>query len=372
MKAKKLIILSCAAALLVAVAILTSDKGGSTAKTNVQSEQLFKDLPVNDVTRIEIITATQVMRVQRGEDGWFAPDKFGYPAKFDRIKEALISLTEMKAGDERKLNDEQRLRAKMISPANKEADDAGKGSLVRVYTSGSGPAATLLIGSQRQTESATPGAGAMGTFVSPDEGKTILLTSEFMGYLQNADPSAWLNTEILSVNSFNITNITIQLPDEEPLTLYSDGQRDLTMDRIPRKHKLDADKARTVRFSLSYLRYAEVADPALDNETMGFGEPSTFTAATSEGELYTVTLGGKVEGRDDRYLRAAAEFIGTIPAAAEGEDEKAREAREKLEETRKKVESINERLRKWTYVVPASSVESMLFTRDDLIVQKDD
>lgn len=372
MKTKKLFILVCVAAALVAAAVLTSKNDRSSTKTNVQSELLFKELPVNDITRIEVIGPSQVIRVVRGQDRWFAPDKFNYPAKFDRVKEALLALTEMKAGDKRRLNEAQRARARMISPLDKEADDAGKGTLVRVYVTGDEPVAALLIGSQRTTESATPGAGAIGTFVSADEGKTVLLTSDFMGYLQNTDAAAWLNTEILSVNSFNITNITIRLPDEDPLVLYSEGQGDLTMDKIPRKRKLDENQLRSLRYSLSYLRYAEVADPSLESEAMGFDNPSTFTATTSKGEVYTVTIGGTPEGSDDRYLRAKAEFLGTVPEASEDEDEESRKAREELEETRKKVEAINERLEGWTYVVPASSVGSMLFTRDDLIVKKED
>jgi len=371
MNAKKLIILVCVAAALVIVAVLTSDKSGSQ-KEGVSNRLLFKDLPVNDITRIEIVGASSAMKLVRKDDTWVAADKYSYPAKFDRIKDVLMMLSELEAGDERNLNDKQRARVKMISPLNKDAEDSAKGTLARVYTSADKPVASLLIGGNRSTESATPGAGASGTFVSPDEGKTILLTSAFVGYLESTDPASWLNTEIMSVNSFSITNITVSPYDADPFVLSGGETGELTLDKVPWRRKLDTDKARTLRYSLSYLRFAEVADPSLSDEEMGFDKPATFKAVTTDNVIYTVTIGGKVPGRDDRYLRARAEYIGEAPSTPENSEEPMTAEAKKIEETIEKVKTLNNRLAGWTYVVLGQDVASMLFTRDDLVTKKDD
>lgn len=374
MKTKTLVILVCVAAALIAVAVKTSNNRQTARPASARSQKLFQDLPVNDISRVLITTAGRHLELLRGENGWIAREKFNYPVKFDKIKKALMTLADLEAGEQRELNKKQLANVKLISPLNADAATAAKGTLTQVFTTDEKPAASLLIGSDRLRESARGQSMPDGTFISVDDGKTALLTPAYLGDFTGTDPVAWLDTEISSIDATSITNVTITLDGEKPLVLYTEDGRTMKMDDISSKYKLDDTKARSTRYSISSLRFDDVADPALDNKAMGFEKASTFRAVTDKNEIYTVTIGTKAPNSDNRYLRFSAEFFGTIPEPTEQKEgeETLDPARQQLEEAKKRVEASNNRHGNWTYLVSSARLDSMLSKRDDLVVKKED
>ena len=374
MKKKNFVILVCLAAALLAIAVISSKRGQTRTHASSRSQLLFKDLPVNDVTSITITAPDGELKLQQADKGWIAPSKFGYPVNFDKIKEALLALAELKAGDQRNLNDAQIKKVRMLSPLEDKAPQASKGSLVRVYTSTEEPVASLLIGAEKAPTPQSPRGTPGSRYVSVDGGKTILLTGQSVSSLESTDAMSWLMNDILSVSTFNITNITIAVFGKKPLSLHTDDKGELTMDKLSRREMVDESKARSVRYTLSYLRYDDIVDPGLDDKTLGFDKPSAFTVATKQGEVYTVTLGGSPEGSENRYVRVAAQFSGaptkTPESAAENKENKDAERKE-LEEAKKRVEAVNARCKDWTYLVTPAKFNTMLYTRKDLVAKKE-
>jgi hypothetical protein len=365
MKKRNFVILVCLAAALLAIAVISSKRGQTRTHASSRSQLLFKDLPVNDVTSITITAPDGELKLQRADKGWIVPSKFGYPVDFDKIKKALLALAELKAGDQRNLNDAQINKVRMVSPLDEKAPQSSKGSLVRVYTSTEEPVASLLIGAEKAPRPQSPRGTPGSRYVSVDGGKTILLTGQSVSSLESTDTSSWLANDIVSVNTFSITNIAISVFDEKPLSLHTDDSGKLTMDKLSRRKKVDEAKAQSVRYTLSYLRYDDIADPQLDDKALGFDKPSTFTVATTQGEIYTATLGGSPEGSESRYIRVAAQFL-----AAPNKESKDAE-QEELEKAKKRVETVNARCKDWTYLVTPAKFNTMLYTRKDLVAKKE-
>jgi hypothetical protein len=182
--------------------------------------------------------------------------------------------------------------------------------------------------------------------------------------------NSWLNPQILSVNSFSITNIVIAAYDEKPVVLYGTEKDPLTMDKVSKKEMVDESKARSVRYTLSYLRFDDIADPELPEDTLGFDKPATFSAVTTKGERYVVLLGGTQKESANRYVRVSAEMLWGPPVATI--DGKDKPARKDYDDARKRVDDANRRVSGWTYALAPEKFATMLYTRKDLVKKKDD
>lgn len=371
MKRNKLIILICVAAVMVFIAVKTGNNRTANRIQDREMKEAFADLPVNDVTKLVITDAYRSIELVRSENGWRVPKAFGYPASFEKVKDALLNLSRIKGGQPRTLNPEQRANAKLIPPLTSGSAPASKGILVQAFTSGDAPSASLLIGSDRQN----PGNTQMpaGKFISLDDGNTALITPQITTRLEGTDPSAWLDNEIASVTAASITNIRISVHGEKPIELYKDKSGSLAMDDLSRKETLDESKVRSARYVLSSLRFDEVADPSLEETVMGFGKPSVFEVSTEKNAVYTLTIGGTAEGSDNRYARISAEFTGTIPPQSESPEENAdtARARKELQAAKEQVDKVNS-LRNWTYILSPPKFNAAMYTRKDLVKKKTD
>ncbi len=374
MKAKTLLILACVAAALIAVALMTSNSKRTQRSGSGKSQVMFKDLPVNDVTRILISTAENGLELLRAESGWIVASKFNYPAKFDKVKSSLMTLSDLEAGDKRDMDKKQRAKVRLFSPLNADADNAAKGTLAQVFTDNEKPVAALLMGSDRTRKAPTGQAMPDGQFVSADDGKTVLVTSAYLGDLSGTDPISWMDTELSSIDAFSITNVTINLHGEKPLVLYTEDGKIMKIDKISGKEKIEEHKTRSVRYALSSLRFDDIASPALDDKAMGFDKASTYRAVTDKDEIYTVTIGAKAPKSDNRYLRLSAEFIGVIPEAPEQKEGEVpvNVRRKQLEEAKARVDASNKRHSSWTYLASPAMYSVLLSTRENLVVRKED
>lgn len=383
MKGKTLLILVVAALVLGGLAVLTSRREAA-ATSSAMGKPVLPGLPVNDVRNIVVTDGAETATVTRVNDTWVSADKHNYPADFEKVRDALIKLSELKVGQVMKVDSDQRERLKMIAPSSAvEADTTG--TLVELRDESNLLVGSLLLGDTRMRKSTgepmSYGGGADGQYVSPDQGRTVYLVAEALDNL-SASPKQWLNTELTSVTASDVTTVTIQHPGEEPIRLVRpDSGGDLEVQGLSKKEESDASKMYGVSSALSYLRLDDVADPALTDEALGLDKPIVYTAVTQKGEIYTVALGASTEGDSGRYARLSVALSPEEPEADAGEtapdaeaDSEA-EAMKKAAEERRLLEEqtadLNARLAPWTYVIASYKADAMTHTRDALVKEKE-
>jgi hypothetical protein len=391
MKGKTLLILVVLAVVLVGLAVLTSRREASSTPA-AAGKLALPDLPVNDVRKIVLTDGASTATVARVNDVWVSADKYGYPADFEKVRAALLKLSEMKVGQVMKIDEDQRARLKMAPPAPGAAAGTA-GTLVELRGENDLIVGSLLLGATRTRKAsggpmAPQGGFPDGQYVSPDQGRTVYLVADVLDDL-SVSPKQWLNTELTSVTVSDVDSVTIQHPDEAPLALIrpEDGA-DLQVQGLSKKEETDSSKTYGVASALSYLRLDDVADPALTNEALGFDKPVVYTATTKKGEVFTVTLGASPQGDSGRYARIAVALSprepktvtagADKPAEAAGADTNAvaqAEAAKKAEDERKLLEEqtaeLNARLSPWTYIIASYKADAMAHKRDSLVKAKE-
>ncbi len=375
MKAKNLIVLLAIAVVLGGLAIWTqrSDEGPS----DLIGELVLGELPLNDIAALVITTPDSTTRLTKSADVWVSESNFNYPADFNRIKAAVLKVSELKVGQVVEAEEADKATLKMVSPV----DSPDGGTQVDLLDAAGTPLASLLVGETR-TRSGDPrnrfGDYPDGQFVSPDGGETVYLIAETLYEFNGA--SDWLDKTLVSVPGQDVKSVSIAGPDRDTLelALAADGSG-LVVPGLDKEEETNASPANSIRSALSYLRFESVVDPALSDEVLGFDAPDTFVVRTKHGAIYTVQIGANAPDSDNRYARLRVALEPVAPdepapydAGQTDEEEQAAEAEEmrKAEEhaaLAQTVADLNARLGPWTYVIASYKTDAMRSTRDKVV-----
>jgi hypothetical protein len=364
MKQKQILALVIAAVLLGGLAYLTSRKDAAKAP-NRMGEPLIAGLSVNDISTIRMIGKDGTTTLTRTPTGWTVPSKFGHPANFDKLRTAVVALDDLNIEHEIEATDKQKADMN-ISEASERVQLLDEANVVL---------GEIVLGDTREQDApqGSPYGGyPNGRFVSTDGGETVVVISDPLSAFAGVTALGWLDTEMLSVNAADVASIRIAGPDREAISCTAGDDGKLTLADLKAGAEADADKLTSLQSALSYMRFSDVADPSLTDETLGMDTPIVFEAMTKNGTLHMVKLGKTPEGSENRYARVSVSYIGNDEsvdaAAAPEEDEAAKLTREAdIEAAREAATQLNTKLANWTYVIPSYKAGAMTTLRNDLI-----
>ena len=341
---KKLIILTAVAAVLVALAYLSSSSKKMKAPSLV-GKPVVKKFDMSAVARIEAGPAAKKLVLASTDAGWVIESLYGYPADITKIRENLLKLVDLKAGH---------------VASGKKLDDP---ILVDLQNAEGKSLATLRLGDKHMRqptgEMAQFGGGGYpdGRYVAADGSDTVVLVKDSLDAF-DGDVKSWTDTQIASVPSADVTAAEMTRDGKTVKLVKKDGT--WTLDGFGAKEELDTSKTYSVESALSYLNFNAVVDPALTDEQLGLTTGAVFTVALKNGERYTAKIGGVAEGGTDRYIRLNAAFtpVGT------NETENA--------ELTKKVDAFNAKSGKWAYAISSYNAENMTKGRADFVKPKEE
>jgi hypothetical protein len=382
MKGKNLLILLVVTAVLIAVAIFSS-REKTLPSASVIGKKLLPDLDVNEITTVCVRSTSETATLKRTEDGWVSVESYNYPVDFDKLRKALLSLADIKIGQAVNVDDAMRDELRMHPP---HGGDKPAGTLVELQGKG-GALASVLLGEERQSrpaDNAGPYGGSYpeGQYVSTDAGKTVFLLAKSLNDF-STDRKQWMDTDLLNVGQYDLAKIVLADAEGKKLVISRpDDGGALTIEGMADTEEAESSKVTSISSALSWLRFDDVADPALTDEELGFNRPAVATYETKKGEIYTVRIGGSPADTTDRYIRLAAAFVPPDepeekPTDTEDEDaakkhqdelKKKAEEREKLAE---KIAAFNKRCEGWTYIVASSKAANLTATRKDAVKPKE-
>lgn len=389
MSAKKLLVLIVIAALLGGLAYLSSKSRQGGTVDDVLGKPLlakFKEADVlNSIEKISFQSVESTVTVARVDGVWVAPTKYNYPVDFGKVRDFVRKIAELKIGQTVLSSDAQLASLELLPPTGADADAEKTGTLVEFRNSSDGLVAAMIVGKQR-TKSAAPGSqyGGYpdGRFVAVD-GKAFIVSDALHELPENA--KSWLDEDLANINSSDIVEITVSGPEGDPLHFKRpDGGGDLELAGLSSdKEEMNTSKVNSLAGVLGWMRFNDVADPALTDEQTGLDKAITYTAVTKKGPVYTLKLGGSPEGTSDRYIQLSAAYSPAEEVAEKKADDQDEEARKKAEEeaTKKKekqaklaqeIADLNAKVGAWTYVISSYKVDSLSTKRSDFVNEKEE
>ena len=338
MTTKKLATLAAAAAVLGAIAHVSSNSKRLKTPT-LAGKPVLKALDLSAVQRIEVSDDGQkTLTLESTDAGWAVPSLFGYPADITKIRENLLTLTDLKIG--------QVATGKQLGHALVvDLQDASGKSL-----------ATLRLGEKHLREAtgqmAMYGGGAYpdGRYVAT-EGDTVYLVKETLDAF-DGDPKRWVDTQIAAVPAAQVTAAEFTADGEHLKLERKDGA--WALDGLGEGEALDTTKLYGIDSALARLNLNGIADPALSDEQLGMATGAVYKVTLASGEAYTATIGAAVG--TDRYLRICAS------SPQEGDNAE-------LAETSN---TFNATTGRWTYLIPSYNADAMTKRRADVVKPKED
>lgn len=372
MKEKKLITLAALAVILVAIAYVTSNDKKSMPSSEL-GELAFPDLPLNDIESVTITSTNDRVHMVKSEGNWKVETLYNYPVKFERLKEAMLSLSKLKIGQKVSASEKQMKEMQLVSPL---ADKQNGGILVEMNDGSGKTIAALIIGVAREVKPEGPqsfGPYPEGQFISRDGGKTAYLVSKVMNefYPRSFD---WVEDKLLNIPAADIKEVAMTNAEGKQTKLVKPEDKDeLVIEELAANEELNTSNLSSVESVLSYFYAKGVADPALTDEQMGFDKPALFVAKTGKNEIYTVKIGKASESdKNLQYIRVSAEVTASpaLPEDGKTDEEKKKQAEEETKHA-EEIKELNEHFGKWTYLIDTYKIENMTMDRSKLVKEKE-
>ena len=340
--------------LIIIVAAVNSNKYRAP-QTVIETADLFPGLKdqINDVAQISIESATTSLNMKKQGENWLITEAGDYPARFDKIKQTVLSLADMKI-----------LSAKTSNPAlfselGVEDTTAEKSSsnLLTLKDAGGKSLAAVIVGNLHTSDT----AGDTGVYLRKSGGNETWLTS---GVLQvSSDVIEWIEQNLVNIADDRIMDTRIEHPDDSKLAISRlKGEEDFTVTEIPEgKESRSAYFINQTGTILSNLTVENV------KAREGFVFPDTATKTTVrtyEGLIASITT-ANIEGANYIALDFTVdESLMTATTAAATPDKPEQETivigtPEKKAETapidvRKEAAELNSKVTRWVYTIPSS------------------
>ncbi len=384
MKSKTLGLLAAITIVGIILAVFANREPSTSIRHSGQL--LFPNLMavVNDVNEIAIETKEHTVTLVRGEQNWGVKEKASYRADVEKVKQAIVGMADLRIHEPKTKNPELYERLGLQDP-----DQEGSPSkMVSLKTVDNAETAKLVVGNQKPAK----GNPRMSEIYvrKPDDPQTWLVTGNLPLETVSGE---WLDKEVTALTTKRVHQVTVTHPKGETLHLSKEKPEDLDfqLDAIPSGFKVSSQfNLNNVVGTLVQLELEDVKPQA---ELDFSGNPGVSAVLeTFDGlrlHVHTTKQDEKV------FAKVSAEFDENIIVTAEPDPQsessektegaetekdnnetaatlpKKESLLKKPEEVQKEVESINQRVKDWAYVLPSFRVENFSKLKKDLISKED-
>ncbi|NMA43856.1 MAG: DUF4340 domain-containing protein [Oligosphaeraceae bacterium] len=371
MKKKQLITLIVAAVLLGAIywwqnSTRSSDWYGGEGAV---SELIMPDFQFEKVYSVRLEKANETLTLQRGEKNWGLQERYGYPIDQSSLQTLFMDLLETKVAQRLTLNQDQleelglTQNAVLMKMLDKDGKQLGQ----------------LRFGRKHERESEMPpmpyGGGGnvpLGRFMELEDGSYILAANTFSRV--DDGMTQWLDKEFFKISDIKKASLRQAGELLWEVTRDSAGADLGLVGEVPEDKEIDSTKLNAIKNAFSWIRFNDVADPAADAASIGMDQAKTLQIIDFDDFVYTMQIAALKDGK--QHLQVAVSWQGETerrPGEDETPEDKARldnEFAAKVRGHQEKGKELKDRLSGWTYIVGASSLDSVNIARDDFFKDK--
>ena len=357
-----LVLSAVTAALIVGAAVL---RPAETTTAPAAGARFFPDLDaekINAVDRLRVTAEGKSFTLERKAGIWTVRDKGGYPAAFPKVKEALVSLSQLKQF-ERKTGDPSRYdKLDLEDPDKKGASSKRLTAFV-----GDKTVADAIVGKSNSKEILF---GRSLVYVR--------LPGDRQSWLAAGDPKLaaevgdWLERDVLDVDTGRIREVAQTAakgrdsaePERVIVGRDQAGEGGFTLRNMPEGREIKGERfLRYIGESLDKLTLEDVR-PAGEVDFAGKAAGGSVFR-TFDGLVVTVRLAQAGKKDDDEYWLTFE--AGIDEAALLREKPEKGSALKPAQDVRKEAEAIAARTSGWAYKVSSTVTRFLRYTMADIL-----
>lgn len=305
-----LILGGAAAATLAGAVLLAPERAERTAFPGGSGGELaFPGLAarLSEARRIEVRKPDATLALERRDESWVLPEKAGYPARPERVRELLVGLTELRLAERRTDDPAQLGRLGLDDPAK----PGSTALLLRVLDGAGQPLVELVVGRRRVR---TQGNLPESVYVRrPAETQAWLAEGRLP---VDADAQLWIDRDIANLPADRVRRLEVRRAGEPPLALArEDAEARLGITEPADAPPADEVALDEIARAFEYLTFLEVKPVAeIPGDALGegrFGLTDGLSVAVfphKAGEALWLRL--KAEGEGEEAARLNARWSG--------------------------------------------------------------
>ena len=304
-----------------------------TKKINIPppttSLNVFPDFDPDSIRMIEISGRGDRTVLEQDGETWIVRTLYGYPADPVRVRDSLRDLSDVRVSE-------------FIGGGTILPDPFGLGPQqdvisLRVFGDGEQLLAEATIGEPvKPMASPLSKYAALSWHVRTNGGPIVRIDRPLASLASSS--TRWIKQDLLRISPKDIRKVELRTGTGEPVRIERHGgtfepaEGDGT-------EEVDLSGWRRLTEALGYLRCDGIADPSLDDATLGFTAGCTCEVTTFSGNTYKIAIGSPAADGTSHYMRIRSEQDDTSAGRLEG----------------------------WTYLVNASTTERICVSRSDLV-----
>lgn len=338
--------------IVVIAAVLISQQ--RAPQTSRDKTALFPELSgrVNDVSELVVRDGQSALTVRRVSGNWTIADADDYPALVDKVKQAVLTVSDLQVIAEKTDNPDLYKRLGVEDP-----DSKGATSNLLTLSANGEQLVELVVGKTRRSKSA---AGAPGLYVRiPDRQQALLVEGRLS---VSADIIDWIKRDIIDIKGDRVNSVHLRPAGGTEVFLDRENTADdLALHDIP-EGKEPASEYLLGRMA-TMLENVYVEGVRKEN-SIDFSRPDTVIDITTFDGL-TATIQAVKSGE---HTYAGFSFAAQETGEATGESPAETDAGEEAELTPgQEAETLNSLVQGWAYRLSSSKAELYGHTLSDLV-----
>lgn len=282
---------------IAAILHFTGSGGGvSEVERTTSKRKVFKDFPINEVSRVLVEAKDASVTLVKGEKNWEVIEREGYPADPEPIVKLLKDIWDLNIAQPVTIGRSQFSRLNLVAP--EEAASAEDGAtLLKFQDNQEKDLGTLWLGKvyERSENRPNPFGGGMATtdagrYVKTGSSNSVYLVGETFSSV-NTDPAEWIDKSFFKVEGVKSIAIDRGEPDKDWKLVRNSPEDDFAFANAKKSENLDPAKTASMKsaFSNPQIEDVFVGEAAKENEPT----TATFTVSTFDGFHYNITVGEK-------------------------------------------------------------------------------
>ncbi len=336
-------------------------------------QKLAGALDVNAVAAVSIKSSAGELNLVKSGDAWVVKERGDYAANFGSIADLIRKFADVKAVQTEQVGASQYARLELQAPG----DGEGKGTLVELKGKDGKALKSVVLGKKliKKSEGGPFGGGEfpVGRWVRDTASKdSVILTSEQFADAE-AKPENWLEKDFLKVEKLKSVAVSYATNTASGWKVARETEgAEWKLAGVKPTEQVDTNKLSALGSPLSSPTFSDVvADPKADK--LGLEKPATLVLETFDGFIYTAKAGTASGDNYPFQISAAGNFPkARTPAKDEKPEDKDKLDKEFADAQKKLADKLaaDAKFGKWTYLVSKYTLDSVLKSRADLMVEK--
>lgn len=376
MNRNQLILLLIGVAVIGGVSLGVFKKNASSWQQGSSTPaKVLKEFAINSVAQIEIKTTQADLHLVKKEGHWVVKERGDFPASFERVRDFVRKLWELKPVQSVKVGPSQLGRLELVEPA---PNAKSAGTVVDLMDEKGARIRAVLLGKQCLREGG--GMQGMGGMDGYPAGRYVMaLDSESEPFLvgdalSQADASApqWLDREFFKIERIKSVAITGTSP-EVSWSLVRETETD-NWKLADAKSGEELDQAKVPIFA-SQLGFPSFVDVVMEKNPEGLENATAISVETFDGFRYCLTLGSAQS--PENYLLTVAVSANLPKERTPGKDEKPEDKKRLDTQFADKNKALLAKLDKEiklqgeVFLVSKGAFDSLLKKRSELLAEKE-